>query len=260
MSNIIAAYGYLTGSIGNTPNFQFLDTNDTPATVTTAGYLTHIVQEGLLQVKNSDLILVKTVTAGVISSIWYQVRITGTPPNLVYSLVGQTNSGGIFAGNVQAGSSGAAGHFISYPAGANLGTFSFTAANQGGNFASSLTNAALGQATTFTLPDPGAAAANVLVAGAALVNGNMIVSSGVAGQVADAGYALKRVAKVAVAGGAAAQVVVDAFVTLGSSIVASWNDTTNAVTIQTVTAAAGQFTVTSSGDPGASHLSYIVTK
>ena len=95
---------------------------------------------------------------------------------------------------------------------------------------------------------------------AATVLGNLAKFSDTAGTVADQGIAFKSVAQVAVAGGAAAQTVTDAFCTTGSMVTASWNDTSNAVTIQKVAAGNGSFVVTSSGDPGASHLNYIITK
>jgi hypothetical protein len=95
---------------------------------------------------------------------------------------------------------------------------------------------------------------------AATVSGNLAKFSDTAGTVADQGVAFKSVAQAAVAGGAAAQTVTDAFCTSASCVVASWNDTTNAVDIQKVAAGNGSFVVTSSGDPGASHLNYIITK
>jgi hypothetical protein len=100
---------------------------------------------------------------------------------------------------------------------------------------------------------------NAVTHSGALVAGNLVKASA-AGVIVDQGFAMKSVAKAAVAGGAAAQTVTDAFCTSGSMVTASWNDTTNAVNIQTVAAGNGSFVVTSSGDPGASHLNYIITK
>jgi hypothetical protein len=79
---------------------------------------------------------------------------------------GLTLSTGNFAasqGNVTAGSSGHAGFFTSFPGTAANGSFVFKAVNNASNFASTLSNAAVGQATVYTLPDPGAATANVLL-------------------------------------------------------------------------------------------------
>ena len=155
-----------------------------------------------------------------------------------------------------------AGHFVAIPAGNNQGTFQFVPVANAGNFASIISNTAIGQASTYSLPDPANAAARILVGATAtpFTANHSLVASGTGGLVADAGYQLKTVAQAAVAGGAAAQIVVDAFCTAASMVTASWNDTTNAVHILTVAAGIGQFTVTSSGDPGASHLNYIITK
>jgi len=157
---IIGYQGPTTGTIDVIPNLIYINTTDSVATVTTAGYLTSWVQENDINLFSYYFALVNTTNGAVL----LQVSITGPAGNQVFSLVPPVNAGGaIFAGNVQAGSNGVAGHFISFPAGANLGNLSFTAANQGGNFASSVTNAAFGQATTLTIPDPGAAAANFLL-------------------------------------------------------------------------------------------------
>lgn len=80
------------------------------------------------------------------------------------------------------------------------------------------------------------------------------------GTLADQGVQMKTVAQAAVAGGAAAQTVTDAFCTTASCVIATWNDTTNAVSIQKVAAGNGSFVVTSSADPGASHLNYVIFK
>lgn len=358
---ILQCNNSIVGTVGIVPNFVFINTNDTPATVTTAGYLNHVVQEGLLSVSNTDVAFVNTVTAGVSSVLLLQVSITGLAPALVYSLITPVNSGGsIFAGNVQAGLNGTAGAFLSFPAALNTGHLTLSATANGGAFNTLITNAALGQTTTFTIPDPGNAAASFLltrnagiqtiatggltltlgnlqvtagtiVGGTAITAGinnasagsfvaipagnnqgslrlvpvanagnfastlsnrnigqatvyslpdaanaiasvlvgatatpftanHIMVASGTGGLVADAGYQMKTVAGAVVGGGAAAQVVVDAFVTAASNIVASWNTQANAASILTVTPGVGQFTVTSTVDPGASTLNYIVTK
>jgi hypothetical protein len=70
----------------------------------------------------------------------------------------------INAGNIQAGLPGtAAGANVSCPAGAGVGTFITQATANSGAFNTVLTNNALGQTTTFHLPDPGAASAGILV-------------------------------------------------------------------------------------------------
>lgn len=59
------------------------------------------------------------------------------------------------------GASGTAGTQTIYPATAANGTFVLSATNNASNFAATLTNAAIGQATVYTLPDPGAATDNI---------------------------------------------------------------------------------------------------
>jgi uncharacterized membrane protein (Fun14 family) len=95
---------------------------------------------------------------------------------------------------------------------------------------------------------------------AATILGNLAKFSDTAGTVADQGIAFKSVAGASVAGGAAAQTITDAFCTSGSCVVATWNTQANAVSILKVVPGNGSFVVTSSGDPGASTLNYIITK
>ncbi len=335
----------VTGFAGIVPRIIYIDTSDTFATVTTAGYLNAQVKNGL-SISQEDTALVHTSDE---RNQWLNVAITGVSPNLVYSLVVPAAAGGgIFAGNVQAGSNGVAGAFISYPATVLSGNLNLHATASPGNFNTIITNAAVGQNTTFTFPDPGVAAANVILTQSAgtqtIATGNLaltlgnvtagsaghlgtltsfgaatggandkfviagvttggnftttlsngtqgqttvltladagnavgrvlvgasatpftanhsLVATNTTGLVGDAGYQMKTVAQAAVAGGAAAQTVVDAFCTATSCVVACWNDTTNAVSIQKVAAGVGSFIVTSSADPGASHISYIITK
>ena len=65
--------------------------------------------------------------------------------------------------NNVSGGANAAGGFLSFPAGASLGTMKWFASNQGGNFASTCTNAAFGQAVAFTIPDPVSSTANFIL-------------------------------------------------------------------------------------------------
>ena len=61
------------------------------------------------------------------------------------------------------------------------------------------------------------------------------------------------------AGGSATTAITDANILSTSIVSANWNSSANAVNIQKVTATAGTLTILSSGDPGASVLSYIAT-
>lgn len=171
------------------------------------------------------------------------------------------SNGSIAAGNSATPTAGTITSFPAASGGAN-DKLVLAAVTTGGNFTSTISNGTQGQTSTFTLPDPANAAARFLVGATAtpFTANHSLVASGTGGLIADAGYQMKVVAQAAVAGGAAAQTVVDAFCTTASMVTASWNDTTNPVNIQTVAAGNGSFIVTSSADPGASHLNYIITK
>lgn len=163
-------------------------------------------------------------------------------------------------GNLVAGASGTAGTVSSFPSTASKGSLALVAVANTGDTVTTISNVAMGQASTVSIPDPGSAAGRFLVANTAtpFTSGNSIKSSGTGGLVVDAGYSQKVVKQAAVAGGAAAQTVTDAACATTSAVIATWNDTTNAVSIQKVVAGNGSFVVTSSGDPGASHLNYII--
>ena len=271
----------VTGLIGVLPRIVYINTTDTVATITTVGYLNHAVDNGAT-FSNHDMALVYSTDAG---PDWYEVRIVGANTSLVASVnpgsvllpvtvghiatftnvagqIGDTNTPAVHLGNIQAGDNGFAGTFVAYPVTANQGTLIVSATNAGGAFNTTITNRARAQSTVMSFADVVSATGSFLVAATAtpFTNNHLAVASGTGGLMADAGYQMKTVAGAVVAGGAAAQVVVDAFVTAASNIVASWNTQTVPAAILTVTPGIGQFTVTSTVDPGASTLNYIVTK
>lgn len=173
-----------------------------------------------------------------------------------------TGSFSIDSGNLISGlaAGGVIGTLQLFPTTTAKGSLVIAAVANSGNTQTTFQTASLGQATTYTWPDPASAAGAVVVAPAALVSGNLVKASGTLGLVADQGFAMKSVAGAAVGGGAAAQTVTDAFCTTGSMVVATWNTQANAVSILKVVPGNGSFVVTSSGDPGASTLNYIITK
>lgn len=117
--NAIAAFTSLTGQIGILAGTTLTHTGGISTTTTLAAGT--------------------TVTAGT--------GITSTTGNITAT-----------AGNVIAGSSGAAGVLRSFPAVAANGNFTVAAVGNAGNFAMTLSNpATLGQATVVTVSDPGAA-------------------------------------------------------------------------------------------------------
>lgn len=74
----------------------------------------------------------------------------------------------INSGNLQAGLSGTAGYLASFPSTASKGSLRVTAIDNTGDTVTTISNAAMGQASTVSIPDPGAATASfVLTASAA---------------------------------------------------------------------------------------------
>ena len=92
------------------------------------------------------------------------------------------------AGNITSGSSGDAGTLISFPATAANGTLILAAANAGGAFNTTISNAAsVGQSQVISIPDVGASTGQFLVKTAAFVTGNIPMASGTAGLMVDSG-------------------------------------------------------------------------
>lgn len=201
------------------PSVIYIETDDTYATVTTTGYLTQYSSKGYT-FSNEQMALVYTTDDG---PVWLKVVITYsgstvlntvvslvqisspgdiTLPTIANNLIVSTDTSGTLAnlsgtainrGSLQAGLSGTAGSLVSFPSTASKGSLALTAVANTGNTATVISNAAMGQASTITIPDPAAATANFAVAPAALVNNNLIKASGTAGLVADAGIAASAV-------------------------------------------------------------------
>ena len=82
------------------------------------------------------------------------------------------------AGVLTVGFTAIPGSVVILPTTAANGSLRFIATNNASNFQSTLTNAAVGQATTYTLPDPGAATANIILsAGTQTIGGVKTFSS-----------------------------------------------------------------------------------
>jgi hypothetical protein len=243
---ILQASNSGVGLVGVTPNIVYINTNDTAAAVLVAGYLNEIVQTGGLTVSKTTMALVNT-TNGV---LWLGISITGHAPNLTYSLIAQVNEGAIFSGNVQAGLSGTAGGFISYPATAARGYLLLTAANNAGNTITTITNASQAAARTYTIQDMGANA-NFCLAPAALVNGNIVKAVGTVGGIVDAGFSVKANTTAAWGGGGLTNVYVANGLAVASIVTASILASTNAASIVKAVPGVNTLTVTFSADPGA---------
>lgn len=180
-----------TGVVGPMPQWVYIATDDTIATVTTAGYLNGAAHEFVSMLSPNMMALVSTKTAKSVNvaPVLYTLQVQNSAG--VWSLVAPAVDVPvpfIVLGNIQAGASGTAGEFISYPGTAANGNFQFKAINNSNNFNSILSNTAVGQATTYSLPDPGAATANIILSksgsaqtiagGLTITTGNFAVSQG----------------------------------------------------------------------------------
>ena len=100
-----------------------------------------------------------------------------TTATFSFGVTVQTGNFAVSQGNVTAGSSGHAGTFISFPATAANGTLIFAAANAGGAFNTTVSNAtSVGQNQVISIPDSGASTANFLLdkgTGAAIAVNNL---------------------------------------------------------------------------------------
>jgi hypothetical protein len=123
--------------------------------------------------------------AGSAVQVGYLARFVDTS-----GTVDDTAGASIVAGTIQSGLAGTVGGLILYPATTAKGTLRVTATNNTGDTITSITNAAMGQASAFTIPDPGTATATFAIAPAALVSGNLVKASGTAGLLVDAGLTL----------------------------------------------------------------------
>jgi hypothetical protein len=175
-----------------TPSWVYIQTNDTHATVTAAGYLNGAAREYINTLQPNMMALVATYTAqGVgIAPVLYLFQLNNN--NGVWSLVPPAVDVPvpfIVPGNIQAGLSGSAGAFISFPATPSKGFFELAAVANTGNTATVLSNDAMGQASTINIPDPANAIGQLLIGATAtpFVSGNFPKNSGTAGLMIDSG-------------------------------------------------------------------------
>lgn len=242
------------GVSNNTPSWVYIETNDTYAVVTTVGYLSGASHEFVNSFLPNMMALVSTRSSQSI----------GVPP--VLYLLQLQNSNGVWSltapavdvpvpfivpGNIQAGLSGTAGDFISFPPTAGKGSLIFKAVNNTGNTNTTVSNAAMGQASVISIPDPATATADFVLAPSALVSGNAVKASGTAGLVVDGGYAFHAGTTAAYAGGGTS----NAFTVTGMAstwiVTAVILTSTNAVSIAKAVPGTNILTVTFSADPGA---------
>lgn len=264
------------GAVGVKPNIACIATNDTLATVLTTGYLNHAQQNGAsLSESTMCLVTTKTSPSAAATQVgWLEVSHVGanwslvqsgapgsvTLPTIANHIATFTNTAGqlsedpataISGGNIQAGLSGTAGYLVSFPGTASKGSFRVSATANTGDTLVTVTNAAHGQASIYSIPDVGAATGQFLVKTAALVSGNVVVASGTAGKVVDGGFAVKANTTASYAGGGTSNAFTATGLTTSSIVTAVILTSTNAVAIAKAVPTANTLTITFTADPGA---------
>jgi hypothetical protein len=270
------------GESGVHPQIARLDTSDTYAVITTAGYLNSVAQTAAETLSPNDIVLAYYDNDGTPGFGFFAPSFSGsvitlvptidtgiTLPTVANHLVVTTNTTGDMAnrtgaalndGDLQAGRSGVAGSFISYPATASKGSLKVTGVANTGDTVTTISNAAMGQTSTITIPDPAGAAANFAVAPAALVNGNLVQASGTAGLVQDAGMRIISNTTAAYAGGGTSNTFTATGLTSSAKGTPTIRTSTNSVSITKALPGTDSLAITFSADPGANTtVDYIYT-
>jgi hypothetical protein len=263
-----------TGQVGQGPRRDKLVTSDSLATITTANYLSkERIQPQVLYPNDFvdvtyDATSLTEGTNGV-----FKVSFTGGVPTLVPFV----SSGNVVfpvavshiavfanvdgtiqsdpptafnSGNIQAGTSGVPGYLASLPATASRGQFHVKAANSVGNTITEITHDSMGQATSFSFPDPGAATAKIGVFNSALTTGGVVVANGTSG-------VLETLAAFPIAGesstfggGGTIFNIAKTGVTTNSIINANISTSSNDVAVSKVVCTADQIQIIFTADPG----------
>lgn len=264
-----------TGLVGVLPSLAYIDTSDTEATVLTTGYLNHEVQQGT-QFSMPCIAAVSTQATPTAQPQvgWYQIAHVsanwslvpiGSPgdvvlPTIANHIATYTNTTGtlsedaataINGGNIQAGLSGTAGYFASFPATAARGSLRLTAVANTGNTLVTISNALHGQASVYSIPDSGLSTANFIISAFTgtqhITVGNLQIDSGAVNVGLSAGASMAGTLNLYAQGAS-----------LGSlQLVAANNAGNFAITV--VNASFGQTTAITIPDPGASTASFLLS-
>lgn len=178
----------VAGLVGVLPKVIYIETNNTIAEVAATGFLNAAAKQGY-QFSEYDMALVSTKLTPSDSAVqlaWFQIDISGsnislvspsgpgsvTLPTIANHIATYTNAAGalsedaataINGGNIQAGLSGTAGYLASFPSAASKGSLRVVAVANTGDTLVTISNALHGQASVYSIPDSGAATANLLV-------------------------------------------------------------------------------------------------
>ena len=175
----------IIGQIGNFPNLKTMVVTDMLSAVETAGYLNQYASLFAYPVQEGDLIIsyyqqtsVETLDGTHVAFLAVSINegiytlnsvggsssgVTYTAPTVANHIAVYDSTLGVITGdvatainngNIQAGSSGTPGSFISYPTYANTGSLVLAAGPQGGNYVTTIQNNSFFQNTLVRLADP----------------------------------------------------------------------------------------------------------
>lgn len=263
IANHIATYTNTTGGLSEDPATAISGGNIQAGLSGTAGYLASFpstASKGSLHVTavantGNTVTTISNAAMGQASVVSIPDPGTATTNFIIADSAGTQHitSGSLEVdqGNLTAGSSGHAGTVSSFPGTASKGSLILAAVNNTGNTATTISNAAMGQASVISIPDPGAATAEFVIAPSALVSGNAVKASGTAGLVVDGGYAFHAGTTGTYAGGGTS----NAFTVTGMAsswiVTASILTQSNTASIVKAVPSSNTLTVTFSADPGA---------
>ena len=264
---------------GVEPSIVRITTSDSLATITTAGYLTDeadtiaSLNNGAFDWQDSDFVAIYYsggqgfFTRDAANATFVSEGSDVVTPTVANYLAHFTNTNGTISsaaadvinnGDIQAGIDASAGKFVSFPGTTASGTFALEAVDSSADVAVKLSNADHGQASVYSIPDGGSATANIAVAPAALVDGNVVTASGTDGVLQDGGFAVLANTTAAYGGGGASNAFTATGLGATSIVTASILASTNAVSIVKVVPTANTLTVDFGADPGASTtVSYV---
>lgn len=194
------------GKSGVFPRIILIQTNDSVATVTAPGYINSAQEKGMIAFRESDLCAVITQESASApeNAAWYEVSYEsgvwslippGGPgdvdlPTVANRLAHFTNTTGTLSsvasdvvnlGDLTLGESGTEGILRLFPTTAARGSWVLQALANTGDTVTTLQKAAMGQTTTFTLPDPGVASTDLILAnkaGGQTIDQDVTITSG----------------------------------------------------------------------------------
>jgi len=266
IANHIAVFSNTTGQLGEDAATAINGGNIQAGLSGTAGYVASFPATGskgslrLTAVANTGDTLVTISNALHGQASVYSIPDSGasTANLLISKLTGTQHitvgSLAVDAGTLTSGiaTGGTVGKVILFPTTASKGSLTWQAVANSGDTATIFQTAALGQAVTYTFPDPAGATGAPLVAPSALVSGNLVKASGTAGLIVDAAFALHAGTTASFAGGGTTNTFTTTNMTSSSIVTANIVTSTNSVSITKAVPGTNQLAITFSADPGAS--------